>query len=286
MLATFLQLLIGGVLQGGIYGLGAFGLSIIFGVLHVLNVAHGDVLMLGGLAAYWLFVRAGLGPFQSLLLILPIALLIGCIFERLLIRPLASKSPHEFLTGSILTTLGVSLAIEDSTAAAMGQPVSVSYFLPAINLGGVVVSSVRLLFLGIILALTIGVQLLLPRTYLGWAIRAIIQNRAGAALVGVNIPRVSMLSFGLGTALTAVAGVLYVVILPVQPHMGIPLTLKYLCIIVMGGVGNLPGALTGSMILGVSETLVGFYLGAEWSLTVAFFLLVVILLLRPRGLFG
>jgi len=105
-------------------------------------------------------------------------------------------------------------------------------------------------------------------------------------LVGVNIPRLSTLTFGVGTALTAVAGVLYVVLLPVDPHMGIPLTMRYLAIVVLGGVGNLVGALAGSMILGLAETLVGFTLGAEWSLTVAFFLLVLMLLVRPRGLFG
>ena len=286
MLAALVQILIGGILQGGIYALGAFGLSLIFGVLHILNVAHGDVLMLGGLLTYWLVSAKGLSPFQALVIILPLFFVVGIVFQWLLIRPIASKSPHDFLIASILVTLGVSLAVGDLTAASMGQPVSVTFPMPTVQVGGLTFSTVRLLFLGIILVLTAGVHLFLQRTFLGRGMRAVIQDREGALLVGVNIPRLSTLTFGVGTALTAVAGVLYVVLLPVDPHMGIPLTMRYLAIVVLGGVGNLVGALAGSMILGLAETLVGFTLGAEWSLTVAFFLLVLMLLVRPRGLFG
>jgi branched-chain amino acid transport system permease protein len=286
MMAALVQILIGGILQGGIYALGAFGLSIIFGVLHILNVAHGDVLMLGGLLTYWLVTAKGMGPLQAFLVVLPLFFLAGLLFQWILIRPIASKSTHEFLIASILVTLGASLMMADITAASMGQPVSVTYPMPTVTVAGLTVSTVRLLFLGIILALTAAVHLFLGHTFLGRGIRAVIQNREGAMLVGVNIPRVSTLTFGLGTALTAGAGTLYVVLLPVDPHMGIPLTMKYLAIVVLGGVGNLVGALSGSMILGITEALVGFYLGTEWSLTVAFFLLVLILLVRPRGLFG
>lgn len=286
MLAALVQILIGGILQGGIYALGAFGLSIIFGVLHILNVAHGDVLMLGGLFTYWLVTAKGMSPLQAFLIVLPLFFLVGVLFQSVLIRPIAGKSAHEFLIASILVTLGVSLMVADITAASMTQPVSVTFPMPTVQVAGLTVSTVRLLFLGLILVLTTAVHLFLQRTFVGRGIRAVIQNREGAMLVGVNIPRVSMLTFGMGTALTAVAGTLYVVLLPVDPYMGIPLTMKYLAIVVLGGVGNLVGALTGSMILGLAEALVGFYVGSEWSLTVAFFLLVLILLVRPRGLFG
>jgi branched-chain amino acid transport system permease protein len=286
MLASLVQVLIGGVLQGGIYALGAFGLSIIFGVLHILNVAHGDVLMLGGLLTYWLASAKGLSPFASLLIVLPLFFLVGVAFQWTLIRPIAAKSAHDFLIASILVTLGVSLAVTDITAAFMGLPVSVTFPMPTLQVAGLTFSTVRLLFLGIILGLTAAVHLFLQRTFLGRGMRAVIEDREGALLVGIDIPRVSTLTFGAGTALTAVAGVLYVVLLPVDPHMGIPLTMRYLAIIVLGGVGHLVGALAGSMILGLAESVVGFTLGAEWSLTVAFFLLVLILLVRPRGLFG
>lgn len=286
-MGTFIQLLIGGILQGGIYALGAFGLSVIFGVLRVLNVAHGDYLMLGGMLTYWLYTTWALPPWAALVVVFPLFFLGGLLVERCLIRPIAAMPHHEFLVASILITLGISLAIEDITAFGLTQPVKgIDYFLPPFRLGTVVISSLRLILLGIIVALTVGIHLFLRRSFLGKALRAVIEDREGAMLAGINIQAVAAVAFGLGTALAATAGVFFVTLIPVDPRIGIPLTLKYLAIIVLGGVGSLPGALAGSVILGLSESLVSFYVGAEWSLTVAFLILISILLLRPRGLLG
>ena len=284
---TFLQLLIGGVLQGGIYALGAFGLSIIFGVLRVLNVAHGDFLMLGGMLTYYFYTTWGLPPWGALFAVFPVFLLGGFLIERVLIRPIAGMPHHEFLVASILITLGIALAIEDVTAFALTQPVKgIDYFLPPIRLGGIVVSSLRLIFLALIVTLTAALHLFLQRSFMGKALRAVMEDREGALLAGIDVQKAATVAFGLGTALTATAGVFFVTLIPVDPHIGIPLTLKYLAIIVLGGVGNLPGALAGSVVLGLSESVVSFYVGAQWSLTVAFFVLIGILLLRPRGLLG
>jgi branched-chain amino acid transport system permease protein len=284
---TLLQLLIGGVLQGGIYALGAFGLSIIFGVLRVLNVAHGDYLMLGGMLTYALYTTWGLSPFLALLIVFPAFFVAGLAVERWLIRPIAGMAHREFLVASVLITLGVSLAIEDLTAFALTQPVKgIDYFLPPFRLGGVVVSSLRLAFLAVIVALTAGLHLFLRRTFTGKALRAVMEDREGALLAGIDVGTMATVAFGLGTALTATAGVFFVTLIPVEPHIGVPLTLKYLAIVVLGGVGNLPGALAGSLVLGLSEALVSFYVGAQWSLTVAFLILIAILLVRPRGLLG
>lgn len=284
---TFLQLLIGGVLQGGIYALGAFGLSIIFGVLRVLNVAHGDYLMLGGMLTYWLYTTWALPPWAALVVVFPLFFAGGLLVERTLIRPIAGMPHHEFLVASILVTLGISLAIEDVTAFGLTQPVKgIDYFLPPLRLGTVVVSSLRLILLALILALSVAIHLFLQRTFHGRALRAVMEDREGAMLAGIDIGRASGLAFALGTGLTATAGVFFVTLIPVDPHIGIPLTLRYLAVIVLGGVGHLPGALAGSVILGLSESLVSFYVGAEWSLTVAFVILIAILLLRPRGLMG
>jgi branched-chain amino acid transport system permease protein len=283
----FVQLLVGGILQGGIYSLGAFGLSLIFGVLRVLNVAHGDFLVLGGLATYWLYTTFGLSPFLAIGLILPGFAVLGMVTERLLIRPIRARTAHEFLVASILITLGLALAIEDLGAFSMVQPVKgIDYSLAPIRVGSVVISSLRLLSLVVILVLTLALHAFLTRSLAGKAIRAVIEDKEGAMLAGINIPAVSRNTFGIGIALTAVAGVFFVTIIPVEPHLGIPLTLKYLSIIVLGGIGNLPGTLLGAMILGLAESLVGFWLGAEWSVTVAFVILVAILLLRPKGLLG
>lgn len=284
---TFAQLLIGGVLQGGIYALGAFGLSIIFGVLRVLNVAHGDFLMLGGMLTYWLYTTWELPPWAAVAVVFPLFFLGGLAVERGLIRPIAGMPHHEFLVASILITLGVALAIEDMTAFALTQPVKgIDYFLPPMRLGGLVVSSLRLILLGIIVGLTTAIHLFLRRTFTGKALRAVMEDREGAMLAGIDIGTASGIAFGLGTALTATAGVFFVTLIPVEPHIGLPLTLKYLAIIVLGGVGHLPGTLAGSVVLGLAESLVSFYVGAEWSLTVAFLILIGILLLRPRGLLG
>src|SRR5262249_44929440 len=157
---------------------------------------------------------------------------------------------------------------------------------PPFRLGTVVVSSLRLILLGIIVGATAVIHLFLRRSFTGKALRAVMEDREGALLAGIDIQTTSTVAFGLGTALTATAGVFFVTLIPVDPHIGIPLTLKYLAIIVLGGVGHLPGALAGSVVLGLSESIVSFYVGAEWSLTVAFVILIAILLLRPRGLLG
>jgi branched-chain amino acid transport system permease protein len=194
---------------------------------------------------------------------------------------------HEFLVASILITLGISLAIEDVTAFSLTQPIKgIDYFLPPFQIGTVVISSLRLILLAIIVGLTVLIHLFLRRSYMGKALRAVMEDREGAALAGINIQTASTVAFGLGTALAGTAGVFFVTLIPVDPHIGIPLTLKYLAIIVLGGVGSLPGALAGSMVLGLSESIVSFYVGAQWSLTVAFLILIAILLARPRGLLG
>ena len=286
-MGTLLQLVIGGILQGGIYALGAFGLSLIFGVLNVLNVAHGDFLVLGGLATYWLYTAFGLSPFLAIGLVFPAFVIVGMAAERLLIRPIRARTAHEFLVASILVTLGLALAIEDLAAFSLVQPVKgIDYSLTPFRLGTFVISTLRLLSLGVILVLAVSLHAFLLRTMAGKAIRAVIQDREGAMLAGINVLAVSRNTLGLGIGLSAVAGVFFVTIIPVEPHLGIPLTLKYPSIIVLGGVGNLPGTLLGAVILGLAESLVGFWFGAQWSLTVAFVLLVAILLLRPKGLLG
>jgi branched-chain amino acid transport system permease protein len=243
--------------------------------------------MLGGMLTYYFYTAWGVPPWGALLAVFPLFFAGGLLVERVLIRPIGGMPHHEFLVASILITLGIALAIEDMTAFALTQPVKgIDYLLPPIRLGGVVVSSLRLIFLALIVALTAALHLFLQRSFMGKALRAVMEDREGALLAGIDVKRTATVAFGLGTALTATAGVFFVTLIPVDPHIGIPLTLKYLAIIVLGGVGNLPGALAGSVVLGLSESVVSFYVGAEWSLTVAFFVLIGILLLRPRGLLG
>ncbi|MBI3092321.1 MAG: branched-chain amino acid ABC transporter permease [Candidatus Tectomicrobia bacterium] len=285
--AYLTQLAILGVLLGGLYALAAFGLSIIFGVSRVLNVAHGDLLLLGALLSYALFYGLGMHPFLIMLAIIPIFLLVGFAFERFLIRPISNRSPHELLIASILLTLGVSMAVSDLSAWLGGASAKgIAYSLPSISIGSLVFPSIRLLIMALILAMTLVLSYYLKSSYVGRAMRAITQDREGAMIVGVNIPRVSMITFGIGAATAAVAGSFYIILFPTNPYLGIPLTVKYLAIIVLGGLGSLSGALLGGIILGLAEQFSGFYFGGIWQQPVAFILLILILLIRPQGIFG
>jgi branched-chain amino acid transport system permease protein len=287
MTMPLIQVLIGGLLQGGMYALGAFGLSLVFGVLGILNVAHGDFLMLGGLLCYGAYVALGLDPVVALTIVIPVFFGVGCLFERILIQPLLSKSHHELLMGSILVTLGAALAIEDLVPFVWTQSFSgIPYTLPSLVIGDVVIPTLRLAILLGIVTLTLVLHVFLRRTSVGIALRAMTENRQGAMLVGINLPRLSMLAFGIGTALVATAGVAHVTLYSITPTMGIPLTLKYLTIVVLGGLGSLLGSVLGGMVLGLSEALTSLYIGPEWAPTVAFLVLIVVLVTRPQGLFG
>ena len=287
MAAYLTQLVVLGILVGGLYALAAFGLSIIFGVSRVLNVAHGDLLLLGALLSFGLFFGMGMNPFITMLLVIPVFLLFGFALERVLLRPISNRSPHELLISSVLLTLGLSMVISDISAWATGAAdKGIAYSLPSVKIGVLIFPSIRLIIMGVIIVFTLALNFYLKATYVGRAMRAITQDREGAMIVGVNIPRVSMITFGIGTATAALAGSFYIMLFTTNPYLGIPLTVKYLAIIVLGGLGSLPGALVGGIALGVGEQLAGFYYGGRWQEPVGFILLILILLIRPQGLFG
>lgn len=285
---SLVQLLLGGLLLGGIYAMAALGLSLIFGVSRVLNLAHGDFLMLGGLVAFILYSSpAALSPFVSLLILVPLFLVLGALFERVFVRPIADKPFHDRLIASVLVTLGVSLAMSDIAAFFWGTYVKgVNISMPTVEVAGVYIPSLRVLTLAVIVGLTVALHQLLYRSNLGRAIRALAQNRQGALLVGINSAQISMVTFGVGTVMAGLAGVFYLLLFTISPYIGMPIVLKALTIIVLGGLGSLVGALWGGLILGVAETATGFWLGDKWSPTVATIILLAVLVVRPRGLFG
>jgi branched-chain amino acid transport system permease protein len=286
-MATFIQQIVGGLLMGGIYALAAFGLSIVFGVLNVLNIAHGEFLMLGALGAYLIYAITGLNPFLIIFLIIPIFALFSWFFQTVLIRPIRGKTETEILIASILVTLGASLLIEDVTFFFWPKSfTSIPYSLPTLKLGGVMVPTMRLYGLIVIIILTGLVSVFLSRTYTGRAIRALAQNVDGARVVGIPTDRIAAMTFVLGTSLAAVAGVFYVTMYSMTPYMGLPLTVKYMVIVILGGLGGLAGPLAAGLILGITETFVGFYLGSVWAPAVAYIAFILILLVRPQGLFG
>ena len=243
--------------------------------------------MLGALAAYGVYALAGINPFLIVPVIIPIFFALSFLFEKILIRPMRGRTETEMLVASILVTLGGALFIEDVTAFFWGKSFTgIPYSMASLKVGGVVIPLIRLLILVFILALTGLIHYYLKRSYTGKAIQAITQNREGARVVGINIVRISMVTFVIGSILASIAGVFYVVLYSMTPYMGLALTVKYMCIVVLGGLGSLFGSLAGGVILGITESIVGYYFGSDWSPTVAYFALVLILLLRPQGLFG
>jgi branched-chain amino acid transport system permease protein len=186
-----------------------------------------------------------------------------------------------------MVTLGTALAIEDLTSFLWGgASVGVPYRLPSLQWGSVVVPLLRLVLLIATVLLVAGLYWFLTRTFLGRAVVASTLNREGALVVGIDIGRIALLTFGLGVALAGGTGVFYATLFSVEPFMGLGLTLKYLAVIVVGGVGSLPGALAGGLVIATAESLTSFYAGPHWSPMVAFAILLLALLVRPRGLLG
>jgi len=286
LLTVLAQLILAGVLQGGTYALAAFGLSLIFCITEILNITHGEFLMLGGLVTYILFAATGLNPFLILLIVIPIFILVGFGYQKTFIKPILNRPPRQLLFSSIVVTVGIATAIEDTTSFIWGPTVKgVSFSMPAFTIGGVVISSLRFSILVLIVGLTVFLHFYLKKTFVGKAIRAILQNREGATVIGINVPRIVTVVFGIAIGLAGVAGVFYVLLFTIGPFIGLPLTIRYIAIVMLGGSGSLLGSLVGGLILGVAETFAGFFLGAHWSLSVAFFTLVLVLLLKPEGLF-
>ena len=282
------QLIINGILLGGVYALAAFGLSLIFGVSGVLNLAHGEFLMLSGFFVFVISDRWGINPFLMVALITPLFFFVGYFFEKALIQPLVLRKEQVRLASAVLVTLGAALIIEDVTAFVsldVGFEKSVDFFLESWVIGEVYLDTVKMLVVGLVVVLIFLLFLFLKFTYLGLAVKAVSQNRVGALLNGVNTNRINAITFGIGAMLAAAAGGFEVIHSFIAPNIGLPLTLKYLVIIVMGGLGSFLGAAVGGVIIGLGESFVGFF-NPEWGQTVAFLMLVAILLIRPTGLFG
>lgn len=285
MLSEIVQAVVGGLLLGGIYGLAAFGLFLTFGVLNVLNLAHGEFLIIGGYLGVQVCSVFGLNPFLGALVVIPVSMAVALPFYHVLIRPIGRSTARISTESTLVVTLGLSLVLSDSLSFIVERPVAgIPFFLPPLEIGGVIVSSVRAVVLGFVLIAAFCVRTFLVRTDTGRAMRAIVQCREGALIVGVPVQRISALTFGLGASLAAMAGTLFATLFTVTPVMGPQLTVKCLCVVVLGGLGSVTGSLFGGMLLGTAETLTALFIGPQWGPCPAFVLLIGILTLRPRGI--
>lgn len=282
---SFLQNLSGGLLIGGIYALMGVGLALIFGVMRIINFAHGEFVAVGMYAAIFMFQVYGLDPYVSMLIALPAGFLLGVLLERVVLSRLVDSDGDS----TLLATLGLGLVLSNALFLIFGaEPESIylPYATTSINLAGVRLPIAQLLAAGVTLLVMAILYVFLNRTELGRAIRATAQNRIGAELVGVNTRRIHGLVFGIGVVLAMTAGMVLSPLLFAIPTIGHTYTLKAFVVIVLGGMGSIPGAIAGGLLLGVVEFLGASYFSSGYRDAYGLVAFLLILLLRPQGLFG
>ncbi len=276
---------ISGVFLGSIYALVALGLTLIYGVLHIINFAHGSLLMLAMYGVYFLWHHLGLDPYLAMLIVVPG----GFVFGYLLQRTVIGKISHGRDEIILLATLGISIIIENAALflfSADEKSVQVPYDLEGIDLGVTYVVYPELAALFGSLLITALLWLFVSRSDTGRAIRAVAKERQGARLVGINVEHIFAISFGIGTACVAAAASLLAPTYAVHPQFGYLFVLIAFTVVVLGGMGSFTGALLGGLIIGVTEQLGRLYLGESLGLITISVIFILILLFRPTGLFG
>jgi len=274
---------VNGILLGGLYALVALGLTLIFGVMKVINFAHGSLMMLSMYATFTLASRFGVDPYLSLLLTVPAGFALGYVIERAVISPVLGAAEHN----QLLMTLGLALFL-DNLALAMftadPRTLLVAYSQHTVPLGSLRLNLPRVLAFAGAIAITAALALFLKKTDLGKALRAAAEEREGAALVGIPVPRVHAVAFGLGSACVAAAGTMAVPFFYVSPEVGNTFVITAFVVVVLGGLGSFPGALLGGLLVGVVESLGGLFLHGSLAQIGIFALFILVLLVRPTGL--
>ena len=280
-----LQGVVSGLLFGGVYSLMAVGLTLIFGVMRVVNFAHGDMMVWGMYVAYMLATRAGVDPYVGFVVCAGALFALGFLVQRGLVDRIIS-APHEM---QILMMLGVALVLENVALIAFGpEPTRVRSPLAAaaVWLGPIFVDVARLVTFVVAVALTLALWVFLFKTDLGRTIRAAADNTYGALVIGTDVRRVYAVAFGVGAACVGAAGALVSPILPFQPPTGLSLSVASFNIVIIGGMGSLLGAFVGGLLVSLAESLGAVFLKPSLKELFSFSLLIVILLFRPAGLFG
>ncbi len=283
------QNIVFGLFVGGIYGIAAVGLALAFGVMNVLNIAHGELLMIGGYISFWLFSLWGIDPFVSLIICIPAMFVIGWVLDRLVYRHVARLTGETKIKNSLLISFGMVLILQNLALrlfTADERTIQVSYGGAGFNVFGVSLPYTRLLSLLIALITILALHFFLQRTDPGKAIRATAEDWEAAELSGISVQRVYMMTFALSAALAGVAGALVSVTASVTPSIGLDWTLKALIVVVLAGTGSISGAFPAGLLLGLVEALSGIFIDASYRELVGLVIFLLVLLLRPQGLFG
>jgi branched-chain amino acid transport system permease protein len=276
---------INGLLLGGIYTLVASGLTLIYGVLHIINFAHGSMLMLAMFGVFYLLTKLGIDPYLSLLIMVPAMYIFGYVLYRGMIGKLSSGKDENIL----LITLGLSILIENLALMFFKgdtRTISVAYSDTMIEIGPTLVALPKLISFVASLALCGALGLFIARTDTGKAIRAVAKERVGARLVGINVDRVFAVSYGIGLATLGAAACLLMPIFYVSPTTGHVFVIVAFTVVVLGGMGSFLGAVIGGLIVGLTESFGGLFLGESLGQIGISLIFILILLLRPQGLFG
>jgi branched-chain amino acid transport system permease protein len=289
MLEPVIQNIVFGLLVGALYGLAALGLSLVFGVTKYLNVAHGELLMIGGYASFWMFSLLDIDPFLSIITTILFLLVIGLVlykllFARMVKLPEEAKIKNTLLVGFGLSVILQNLALRLWTADDRG--ITTLYSSEVLTFLGIRFPVVRLASLGVALVFLLLIHLFLRKTYTGKAIRATVQDWEAATLMGINIQKVYLISFIIGAALAGVAGTLVSVNYSIEPSMGLNWTLKALIVMVLGGLGSITGTFVGGLVLGVTESFTSLLISSNYREVVGLILFLLVLIFRPQGLFG
>jgi branched-chain amino acid transport system permease protein len=283
------QILVFGLFVGGLYGIAAVGLSLVFGVLRVLNVAHGELIMLGGYASIWLFLLLRVDPFLSLLGTAALLFVFGGLLHLVLFRHVIHFAEEDKIKNSLLISFGLALILQNVAIGlwtADERSITTFYSGLGPNLGGIALPFTRLAGLAAALLAILALHLFMQGTYIGKAIRATAADWEAASLTGVDVQRVYLLTFALGAALAGVAGTLVSVGSSIAPSIGIYWTLKAMVVVILAGMGSIFGALAAGLLLGVAESVSIFAIGPAFREVVGLLLFLAVLFFRPQGLFG
>jgi branched-chain amino acid transport system permease protein len=285
MIDAALQFFVNGLVTGCFYALMALGLAMIFGLMNVVNFAHGEFFVMGGVIAYAFSNLLGVDFYTTIVIAVAIMFAFGAVVDRLLIRPL--RGQH--LLSTALVTIGLSIFVLNTTLIIFGnapQALETPFSREPIFLGSVVLTEGRIFAVLIGVVAMILIYILINRTKLGRAMRATFQQKEAAALVGVNVEAVYTSTFALGTAMAALAGVLLGAIFLIHPNTAELATLKAFVVVILGGMTNLAGAVAAGILLGVVESLWGGFVSTAYMDVIGFVMVILILLFRPAGLFS
>jgi branched-chain amino acid transport system permease protein len=288
MFVEFLDIVIGGLLMGGIYALIAMGLSLQYGVARVLNIAHGEFIMLGAFITWSLYIIFGINPLIALTICGPVLFIIGFILYRTLFTPLrnSSASPAAFEGNSMLACFALLFIVQNVAILIWGADIKgYTYLAFPVNFWGAKFAANRLATLGFALVIGLIFYFFLARTRIGKAIRASAQDSSTAELMGVNINQMLALCFGLGALMAGLGGTLISMSYQIQPTMGLEYTVIALIVIVLGGLGSIPGSFIGGLLLGLVGSIVT-YIQPGLSLIAYYAIFMLLLLVRPTGILG